>query len=70
MCKILISVPDDLVMRLRTIIPTRQRSKVIAYLIAKEVEQRENGFYACALEAEKYQVLNKDLTAWDVTMMD
>jgi metal-responsive CopG/Arc/MetJ family transcriptional regulator len=40
--KVLISLPDDLVRRMRVVIPNRQRSKVVAALLEKEVEQRDD----------------------------
>jgi len=70
MHKMLISIPEDLACRLRVIIPLRQRSKVIACLIAKEVEQRESSLYACALAVEKDEALNKEMKDWDVTIGD
>ena len=70
MHKFLISIPDDLAGRLRVIIPPRQRSKVIARLITKEVEERENSLYACALAVEKDEALNKEMAGWNVTISD
>jgi hypothetical protein len=70
MNKILISISDDLASRLRITIPVRQRSKVIACLIAKEVEQREKRLYSCALEVEKDELLNEEMKAWDITIND
>ena len=37
--KVLVSLPDDLVVRMRTIIPTRQRSKVLAKLLEEELKK-------------------------------
>lgn len=70
MQKILISIPDSLACRLRVTIPSRSRSKVIAYLIAEEIERRENNLYACALKVEKDNVLNEEMKAWDITIED
>jgi len=70
MYKVLISIPDDLASRLRVVIPSRQRSKVIACLIEKEVESREQDLYACALAVEKDEALNKEMKDWNVTIGD
>jgi len=70
MHKVLISIPDSLAHRLRVIIPARQRSKVIADLIAQEIERREKNLYFCALEVEKNEVLNKEMQEWDITLRD
>lgn len=70
MQKVLISIPDDLAIRLRITIPARQRSKIISHLITQEVEQRERNLYACALSVEKDELLNEEMKAWDVTIND
>lgn len=70
MQKVLISIPDDLAYRLRVVIPARQRSKIVACLITKEVEQREKSLYTCALEVEKDTALNEEMKEWDITTND
>jgi hypothetical protein len=70
MQKVLISIPDSLAHRLRVIIPDRQRSKVIANLIAEEIERRESSLYSCALEVEKDEALNNEMQEWDITSND
>lgn len=70
MHKILISIPDNLVSRLRAVIPPRSRSKIISHLIAEEIDRRENDLYANALSVEKDEALNKEMKAWDITSGD
>jgi metal-responsive CopG/Arc/MetJ family transcriptional regulator len=70
MQKILISLPDDLAARLRTALPPRQRSKIIAQLIAAEVTRREKMLYQAAMDAEQDETLNKDMEDWDNTLQD
>lgn len=70
MHKVLISIPDHLAHRLRITVPARQRSKVLADLIEQEIERREKSLYACALEVEKDEALNKEMKAWDITVSD
>ncbi len=70
MQKILISLPDDLTARMRTIIPPRQRSKVVASLLEKEIERREKDLYTCALKVEADEELNREMSDWDVTAGD
>lgn len=65
MYKMLISVPKQLAIRLRSTIPARQRSRVIAQLIEKEIEKREEQLYECALEVEKDESLNQEMTLWE-----
>lgn len=68
--KVLVSLPDQLAMRLRAIIPARQRSKIITRLIEKEIEKRENALYECALAVEKDKDLRQEMSEWDVTLND
>jgi len=68
--KILISIPHNIAVRLRSAIPARQRSKVIVRLIADEIALREQNLYTCALAVEKDQALNKEMKAWDTTIKD
>ena len=70
MSKILISIPDKIASRMRAAIPQRQRSKVIAHLIEKEVERREKALYECALAVQKDTDLNNEMKDWDITLQD
>ena len=68
--KILISLPDQLAMRMRAAMPTRQRSKIITHLIEEEVKKREQALYECAKAVQKDSVLQKEMEEWDVTIND
>jgi metal-responsive CopG/Arc/MetJ family transcriptional regulator len=70
MQKILISIPDSIVARLRAVIPDRQRSKFISKVVEKELEKREKALYQCALEVEKDETLNREMKEWDSTIGD
>lgn len=70
MNKILISIPDAIVQRMRATIPPRQRSKIIVKLIEKEIEKRERALYECALAVEKDISLNKEMQEWNITAKD
>jgi hypothetical protein len=70
MVKVLVSLPDDLVHRMRALIPTRQRSGVIVHLIEGEVERREKKLYQSALAVEKDAALQKEMADWDATVSD
>ena len=70
MNKVLISIPEQLAARMRVAIPTRQRSKVIAQLIEKEVERREQILYECAVALEEDSDLNKEMEDWNITLQD
>ncbi len=68
--KILISLPDELCARFRAVTPRRQRSKVIRYLIEKEVDKREKTLYECALAIEKDEQLQQEAQDWSTTIND
>jgi hypothetical protein len=68
--KVLISLPDELGARMQAVIPARQRSRVIAELLAAEVERRERQLYECALAVEQDEQLNAEMADWDVTVGD
>lgn len=68
--KILISLPDDISIRFKAVVPSKQRSHVVATLIAKEVKRREELLYQCALDVENDKELNADMDNWNVTLKD
>ncbi len=68
--KMLISVPDEVAIRFRTTVPSRQRSKVVVRLIEKEIEKREMALYQCALDVEKDEKLHEEMEDWNVTIKD
>lgn len=70
MHKVLISIPDQLAIRMRAALPARQRSKLITSLIEKEVLKREKALYECALAVEKDSALSQEMKDWDITTKD
>jgi len=70
MQKVLISVPDDLLARMRAVIPNRQRSRIIAEVLENEVERRERELYECAHDVEADKALNIQMSEWDLTVGD
>jgi len=68
--KILVSIPRELYSRVQTVIPPRQRSKLIAGLLEDEVKRREEELYKAALAVEQDELLNSEMAGWDVTVSD
>jgi hypothetical protein len=68
--KILISMPDRLAIRMRAVIPARQRSKTFARLIEQEIKKREKALYECAVAVEKDASLQEEMKEWDTTTKD
>lgn len=63
MPKVMFSLPDQLVIRMKAAIPARERSKVIAELLEKEILKREQRLYLCARELEISS--NKGIEIWE-----
>lgn len=70
MHKILISIPDQLAVKMRIFMPARQRSKIMTTLIETEISRREQLLYETALAVEKDAALAKEMKDWDVTLED
>ena len=70
MQKILVSLPNDLVKRMKSVIPARKRSEVVKVLLEKEINRREKALFECALAVEKDEALNQEMAAWDVATGD
>jgi len=70
MTQMLISVPDETAARWKAAIPARQRSKVVAELMEKEIKAREQALYECALAVENDTMLNQEMNDWDITLQD
>ena len=70
MNKVLISIPDDIAIRMRAAIPQRQRSKVIVRLIEAEIDKREKALYECAVAVENDSSLNNEMEDWNITLQD
>ena len=68
--KVLVSLSDELFARMQAVIPPRQRSKIVADLLEKEVRRRERELYECALAVEKDEQLRSEMADWDVTVGD
>jgi hypothetical protein len=68
--KILITMPGQLVIRMKAVIPARQRSKTFTHLIEQEIQRREKALYECAVAVEKDAALRKEMQDWDMTSQD
>lgn len=62
----MLSLPNDLLVRLKSLIPPGERSQVMTKLLKKEIEEREAQLlYQSAIELEKNLVLNAEMKEWD-----
>ena len=70
MASLLISLPEELLARLKASVPSRRRSQMIARLLEAELGRRDNELYRCALAVEKDKGLNAEMADWDSTIAD
>lgn len=70
MQKVLISIPDSILSRLRAVVPDRQRSKFISRIVEDELKKHEEALYLSALKLEQDEALNEEIKVWDVTTGD
>lgn len=70
MHKVLVSIPDNLVDRMKSVIPSRQRSKILSKLLEDEVKRREAELYQCARDVENDKGLTAEMKEWDSTIGD
>ena len=68
--RVLVSLPDDLVMRMRAVMAKRQRSQLIAELLERELKKRERDLFKAAHEVELDEILNEEMKDWEVTVGD
>ena len=65
MSKVMFSFPEQLVTRMKAAIPQRERSKVLAFLLEKEISKREQNLFLRAKELEECKGLKKEMAEWD-----
>ena len=67
---LVLKLPDELVSRFKSMVPNRQRTRVIAALMESEIKRREKELERVAAEVEADVALKEDLREWDATVAD
>ena len=67
---LVLKLPDELVSRFKSMVPNRQRTRVIASLMESEIKRREQELELVAAEVEADVALREDMRDWDVTVAD
>jgi metal-responsive CopG/Arc/MetJ family transcriptional regulator len=62
--RITLSIPDQIVKRFYSMVPSRRRSRIIAGLIEKEIKQREALLENACLAANADEMLQRDIEDW------
>jgi hypothetical protein len=70
MQRISISLPDELVVKMKVLIPQPEYNQFFIQLLERELQIREQALYRCACEVETDQVLNQEMSEWNVTTAD
>ena len=65
MPQVVFSFPEPLIERMRSAIPSGERSQVVAKIVEKEIEAREQALYHLAQELENNLTLQKEMVVWD-----
>lgn len=65
MSKVMFSLPNQLVIRMRAVIPSGERSEVLVSLLEKEIKARENDLYKKAAALEACSGLKQETDIWD-----
>jgi len=52
---------------MKAVFPNRKRSRIIAELLKEEIKRREQMLYDCAREVEEDEVLNSEMSDWNIT---
>lgn len=67
---LVLKLPDELVTRFKSMVPNRQRTRVIASLMEAEIRRREKELERVAAEVEADVALKEDMRDWDTTIAD
>lgn len=70
MQKILVSVPNELAVRIRVFFPVRQRSSIISKLIEQELQKREMALYKAAMVLEDNDAHRQEVKEWQEAFGD
>jgi hypothetical protein len=67
MSKVMFSIPDKLVFRMRVFVREGERSELVTRLLEKEIQTREQALYQRASELEACSGLSNEMAEWDKT---
>ena len=70
MTKIIFSLPDNLIARMKTSIPVDERNHVLIRLLEQEIAMREQTIYQHALLLEANKELRDEMIKWDNNFID
>ena len=70
MQQVSVFLPDELVVKMKILIPQQQYSQFFIQLLERELQIRELALYQSACEVEADETLNQEMSDWNVTIAD
>ena len=70
MQKVSVFLPDELVVKMKFLIPQQQYNQFFTQLLERELQIREATLYQSACEVEADEILNQEMFDWDITIAD
>lgn len=64
------TLPNEIYLAFKCLVPERRRSKVVTSLIAEELKKRERDLSKAAKAVEKDKSLLRGMKEWDKTLTD
>ena len=58
------SIPDPIARKFQASVPSRQRSRLVAALLARELKKRESALEASCAAANRDKALEKEIDEW------
>jgi hypothetical protein len=68
--QILVSIPDELAVRMRSVITSGNRNRIISAILEKEIRKREQALYEAAVAVENDDAINAEMSDWEVAVDD
>ena len=62
--RITLSIPDPLARKFQSAVPARERSRLVATLLAQELERKKDALASACREANKDRALAIDIEEW------
>ncbi|MEK8019594.1 MAG: hypothetical protein VSS75_022190 [Candidatus Parabeggiatoa sp.] len=70
MQQVSVFLPDELVVKMKILIPQQEYSHFFIQLLERELQIREAALYQTACEVEADETLNQEMSDWNVTIAD
>lgn len=62
--RVTLSIPDPVARKLRALVPSRRRSRLVTRLIEEEIRRRENALAEACRAANRDKPLEREIDEW------